>query len=174
MDVITLLDNLEDLIETGPKVPMIGKVMISKKEALDIIEEIVNELPDEFKKAQWVIGEKEKILKDAKEDAEAIRKEINDKLARSIENHDITKEAKIRSEEIIAAAQRDAKEMRLGARDYAGIILSELEDQINTQGKDMVSKLKIDVEEFISTMSNDVEISTSTIRNNIKELKGQK
>lgn len=50
MSVIQLLEYLQEIIETGGRIPMTGKVMVDKKEALDTIEQIINALPEEFKK----------------------------------------------------------------------------------------------------------------------------
>ncbi len=47
MNTIKLLEYLEEIIETSAKVPMTGKVMISKKEVLDILDKIANSLPGE-------------------------------------------------------------------------------------------------------------------------------
>ena len=74
MDVIKLLDYLEETLETSTKVPMTGKVIINKKEFLEILEQVINSLPDEFKKAQWVFQEKDRILSDAIKEAESIKK----------------------------------------------------------------------------------------------------
>lgn len=62
MDVIKLLAYLEELIESGSSIPLTGKVTINKKESLEVIDKIINCLPDEFKKAQWICEEKKEYL----------------------------------------------------------------------------------------------------------------
>jgi len=171
VDVLKLLEYLMDIIESSTKLPLSGKVLISKKEAVDLIEQIINYLPDEFKKAQWVFEEKERILSEAMKESDIRRKETMDMLKRSVESHDITREARLKAEEIIASAQRDAKEMRLGAREYADILLSQLEKQIDVQGNQMVNKLRLDVEGFITNLEKDVASNTTILRDNIKELR---
>lgn len=174
MEVINLLEYLQEIFETSSKVPVMGKILVDKKEVMGIVDQIINSLPDELKKAQWVVEEKERILSEAIEEASNMRKESADMLKRQIENHDITKEAKIRAEEIIASAQRDAKSMRLGARDYADKILCELEREINERGQTMVVNVKKQVEEFVQSLSDEVTSDLDTIRDNIKELRGMK
>ena len=61
-NVIELLEYIQDTIETAPKVPISGKAMVDKKELLEAIDQIVNYLPDEFKKARWIVNEKDRIL----------------------------------------------------------------------------------------------------------------
>jgi hypothetical protein len=171
MDVIKLLDYLEETLESSPKVPMTGKVIIDKKEVLEILEQIINSLPDEFKKAQWVFEEKDRILSDAIKEAESIKKENLLLLKREIENHDISKEARVRADQIIAESQKSAKMMRFGARDYADEILSQLEKEIDDSGARMLAILKKNMEEYVVGLERDILLKTDTIRENIKELR---
>lgn len=171
MDIISLLEYLEEILETSTKVPMSGKVMVNKKEALDIIDQIVNYLPEEFKKAKWICDEKERILSEAILEAERVKAENLKTLKKHIENHDIMKEAKLRAEEIESQAQKNAKAMRLSARDYANGILTQLEFEINDKGKAMLKSLKSETESFIKELESDINLKGNTIRENINELK---
>ncbi|MHC1721261.1 MAG: ATPase [Clostridiaceae bacterium] len=171
MDIISLLEYLEEIIETSAKVPLSGKVIINKTEALDILDQVVNYLPEEFKKAKWICEEKERILADALEESERIKSENLELLKKQIENHDITKEAKSRAEEIETQAQKNAKAMRLNARDYANGILSQLEYEINDKGQEMLDGVKKEMEAFVMNMESNISLKGSTIRENIKELK---
>jgi vacuolar-type H+-ATPase subunit H len=174
MEVIKLLEYLQEIFETASKVPVMGKILVDKKEVLNIVDQIVNYLPDEFKKAQWVVEEKERILSEAMEESSTMKKESMNMLKKQIENHDISREAKARAEEIIASAQRDAKAMRLGARDYADEILCQLEKEINEKGQTMLGNIKKQLEHFAVSLSDEVTSDLDTIRENIKELRGMK
>ena len=174
MDVMQLLEYLQEIVDTASKVPITGKIVLDKKEILEVIDQIVNYLPDEFKKAQWVLTEKERILSEARKEYEVVKKETMEMLKKQVENHDITKEARIRAQEIIAAAQRDAKSMRLGARDYADEILCQLDKELEEKGKIMISNIKKDAEEMMASISEDFTNTTTTIRENIKELRNIK
>lgn len=171
MDVIKLLDYLEETLETSTKVPMTGKVIINKKDFLEVLEQVINSLPEEFKKAQWVFQEKDRILSDAIKEAESVKKENVLLLKREIENHDISKEARGRADEIIAESQRNAKMMRIGARDYADEILSQLEKQIDDSGALMLADLNKKMQEYVGSLEKDILFKTDTIRENIKELR---
>ena len=61
VNIIELLEYLQDTIDNASKVPISGKSMVDRKEILDIIEQIINYLPDQFKKAQWVMNERDRI-----------------------------------------------------------------------------------------------------------------
>lgn len=174
MDVIKLLEYLREIIETSAKVPMTGKVVLDKKETLEIIEKIIAYLPDELKKAQWVVEEKERILSEAIQEAENLKKENLNLLRRQVENHDITKEANARAEEIIASAQRNAKAIRLGARDYANEILNQLDREIADKSNQLIIGLKNDLQQFLADLGSNIDLRTDSIRENIKELRDMK
>lgn len=171
MDILSLLEYLEEIIETSSKVPMSGKVMVNKKEALDIIDQIVNYLPEEFKKAKWLCEEKDRILSEAIQESDRIKTENLQTLKKQIENHDITREARLRAEEIESQAQKNAKAMRLSARDYANGILTQLEVEINDKGQEMLKGLKGEMESFLQQLEADISLKGNTIRSNINELK---
>ncbi|MBV4429926.1 ATPase [Clostridium tyrobutyricum] len=174
MNTIKLLEYLEEIIETSAKVPMTGKVMISKKEVLDILDKIENSLPGEFKKSKWVVEEKERILNDAIKEADNMKKENLNILKMQIENHDIAKEANIRAAEIISSAKKNAKAIRMGSVEYADNILKQLDSEIQSKSEAMLSDLKLQAQQFIDALYESVNIKTNLIRDNIDELKNIK
>ena len=171
MDIVSLLEYLEEIIETSSKVPMSGNVMVNKKEALDTIDQIINYLPDEFKKAKWLCEEKDRILSEAIQESDRIKTENLQSLKKKIDNHDIIKEARLRAEEIESQAQKNAKAMRLSARDYANGILTQLEAEISDKGQEMIKSLKGEMESFLKQLEADISLKGNTIRDNINELK---
>lgn len=174
MDAIKLLEYLGEIIETSAKVPMTGKVIIDKKETMEILEKIVSYLPDELKKAQWIVEEKERILSEAIQESETLKKENLIILKKQIENHDITREAKMRAEEIIASAQRSAKAMRLGARDYASEVLNQLDKELAERRNQFFSNLKQEIEQLVVDLESTIDLNIGTIKQNIKELRDMK
>jgi len=156
MEVMLLLDALEDILEKAPNLPLSSKSMINKEELQEIIKDIRIKLPDEIKQAQWIKEERQKILIEAKKEAETLKRENEEKLLRIkedrqrilaeaekeaeilkkeadrkiqelIDESDIMKKAQEQAKEIIIAAQIDAKKIRLGSKAYADELLAELE-----------------------------------------------
>jgi len=104
MEVFTLLENLEEILESGSKVPFSTKVMVDAGELRDIIEEIRLKLPDELKQAKWVKEERQRIISDAELEAQKVLKETEGKIINLIDEHEITKQALAQKEEIIENA----------------------------------------------------------------------
>lgn len=169
-----LLEYLQDIVESSAKVPITGKVVLDKKEVLEVIDQIINYLPDEFKKAQWVMNEKDRILGEAQKEYELVKKQTMELMKKQVENHDYVKEANIRAQEIIANAQREAKAIRIGARDYADEVLSMLEKEIDKKTSDILSTIKTNVENLAISLSDEMNQKSSQIRENIKELRNIK
>lgn len=171
MEVGKLLEYLQDIIETSGKLPMTGKVVVSKKEVLDIVDQIFCSLPDELKKSQWILSEKDRIINDALKEAEIIRQKNSQNMLREIENHNITKEAKIKADEIIASAQKTAKEIRLGSKEYAESILNNLDRQIKEYNDAMLNNIKAEMEQFLKSYQTTINSTSNNVRDNLKEIK---
>ena len=62
MEIFTLLEELEELIEISKTEPFTGKGIVNKEEILDIIKEIRIKLPDELKQAKCIKEERGRIL----------------------------------------------------------------------------------------------------------------
>lgn len=174
VNIIELLEYLQDLVDNSPKVPMSGKVMLDKKEILEVIDQIINYLPDQFKKAQWVMNERERILSEAKKEYDSVKKETMTMMRQNVENHDIVREAKIRGQEIIASAQRDAKAIRLGSRDYSDEILTQLDKEIENQKINLIKSLQSSFESMAQDLDSTLTGACDVIKENVKELRSMK
>ena len=174
VNIIELLEYLQDLVDNSPKVPMSGKVMVDKKEILEVIDQVINYLPDQFKKAEWIINERERILGEAKKEHESKKRETMTMMRQNIENHDIVREAKLRAQEIIASAQRDAKAIRLGSRDYSNEILTQLDKEIEEQKLKLIRSLQNSFEIVAKEIDTTLTGTCDVIQDNIKELRSMK
>ncbi len=130
MDVLKLIDEVEDIVEGGSSLPFSSRVMIDKDELLDIIKEIRINLPDEIKQAAWIKEERQRILDDAQSDADTLLSDAENKLEEMLEEEGISKMANQRAEEIINRAQINAKEIRLGAMEYADSLLLDTQESL--------------------------------------------
>lgn len=174
VNIIELLEYLQDIVDNSPKVPMSSKVMVDKKEIIEIVDQIINYLPDQFKKAEWVMNERERILTEAKKEYDALRKETMAMMRQNVENHDIVKEAKVRAQEIIASAQRDAKAIRLGSRDYSDEMLSQLDSAIEEEKIKLIRNMQASFEIAAKEIDISLTGTCDVIRDNVKELRSMK
>ena len=147
--VLKLLEELEQVVDEGRSSPFSNKVQVDKDEIFEIIDEIKMKLPNEIKQSKWVIEERNKILVDAQKEAEEMLKEAEVRLSKLVEEHAVTQKAYEQAAEIMDAAKKSAKEMRLGAIDYADDVmgvaeqrLREMQDVIEQENRKLIDFYK--------------------------------
>lgn len=130
MDISALLDRLENLVSQATKVPLTGKVLIDPDQVLAMIDEIRDVLPEEIRQAQRLSRERDEILREAREEAEAVVRDAKVYVVQLTDETAIAREAQQKADEILDQAKRVAKEIRLGAKNYADEILAKMEGNL--------------------------------------------
>jgi vacuolar-type H+-ATPase subunit H len=129
MELLELLEQIEEIVENGAGIPFTGgKCMVNREEILEIIQEIRLKLPDDIKQAKRIAEEKARLMKEAQQEAENILKNAENRIAALVDEHEITKKAYEQSEIIISNAKKNAREIRLGTREYADSVLNKVEE----------------------------------------------
>jgi len=131
VELFNVLNELEDLVENSPKIPLTRRVLIDEEKLLDYLDRMRAALPEEVRQAKWVLQEREKVLADSKKEALRIMEEAQKQLDRRAEESEIARQAKAIAEEVVQKAEVVAREIKQGARDYADDILSGLEEELN-------------------------------------------
>lgn len=144
MEILAILDALEDVIEKGVNVPFSGKCIVDKEEVLELINEVRLKLPDDIKQAKWVKEERQRILLEAQKEANVIVEDAENRINSMIEDHEIIKKAYDQSNDIITTAQKNAREIRLGTKEYADNLLERVEEILN----DTVEVIKLNRKEL--------------------------
>ena len=134
MEIFTLLETLEDIMERSKTIPFTEKGIVEKEEILEIIKEIRLKLPDELKQAKWIKEERGRILQEAQKEADDVVKEAENRIIAMIDEHEITRKAYEQKAEIIETANEMSREISKGTKEYADSILANLESAINNVG----------------------------------------
>lgn len=124
MEIFTLLETIEDILENSKGIPFTHKVVLDKEELLDIIKEVRIKLPEELKQAKVIKDEHDRIISKANEEAEEIVKEAENRIISMIDEHEITKKAYEQKNKIIENANDMAREISNGTKAYADSILA--------------------------------------------------
>ena len=118
MEIFTLLETIEDMLENSKEVPFTHKAIIDKEEVLDIIKEI------RLKQAKVIKEEHDRIISKANEEASEIVKEAENRIISMIDEHEITRKAYEQKNKIIENANDMAREISNGTKAYADNILA--------------------------------------------------
>lgn len=65
MDLLSALNELEELIENSGRVPLTRKVMVNEDSILDLLDRIRTTIPEEIRQAKWIIQEREKVMSES-------------------------------------------------------------------------------------------------------------
>lgn len=134
-----IIEEIEEYVD-GCKYQALSstKIVVNKEELQEMLRELRMKTPDEIKRYQKIISNKDAILADAQAKADAIIQEANEKTQRMITESEIMKEAMEQSndllertnqqaQEILDNATNDANNIRMGALQYTDDMLANLE-----------------------------------------------
>lgn len=163
-EINDMLDLIEDILEESKQAMFSARVMVDKDEIFEIIQDIRLRLPSEIQQSRWVVADRTKILDEAKNEAEEIIEEAHETVDRMVREHEITQFAQEQAQGIISAARYDAREMHLGAVEYADSVMKDVEGKL----KETLDSIHNETSQFQTDMSEIVR----TVYENRKELKG--
>ena len=164
MTVLDLLDELEEIVDTAPSVPLTGKIMVESSEILEIVDDIKKSLPEDVKQAKWLKDEKERILAEAKEEYEKIILEAKKQAGFLVDNNDITLKAKKRADSISDAADDYSKVLKMKTYDYLDRMLYDMQDKVDQLNVRYAS-------EMYESLEKSFEEINSQLQKNRDELK---
>ncbi|MCI8342046.1 MAG: ATPase [Firmicutes bacterium] len=163
--VMRLLEELEDILDSSRALPFSNnKVAVDKDELYDIVAELRECLPNDIKQSKIIVQERNKIIIEAQKEAEGIAKDAEEKMRRLIDEHEITKAACAQSTELVEMAKKQAKEMRIGATEYADSILAAASSRLQEM-RERMREESIKLDEFFGQ-------SLDVIYENRQELRG--
>lgn len=161
--ILESLNRLEDMLDSSNSLLFTGKVLADKEEIFSILAEVRSNLPSEIKQSKWVVEERNKILQDAQKEADRIVNDAKRELSTLVSEHEITKKAIEEADRIIDEANETAKQMRVGAVEYADDVLYNMERSVKETMEEIHTQ-------FASVEDHLTETAT-VIHNNREELK---
>ncbi len=130
MDILQLIDRLEELFNQAKAVPFTRNVLVEEDRMLEIIDQMRIVIPEEVKKAQQIIGQRDRFLAQAQEEADRTIALAREKADQLIQKDMVTQEASRRAEQILAQGRADAEASRRDADDYVVDTLVNLQDTL--------------------------------------------
>ena len=137
-----LIDEIEEYIDGCKYQPLSNsKIIVNKEEIDELLRELRMKTPDEIKRYQKIISNKEAILNDARTKAEALINEATVHTNELINEHEIMQQAYAQANEVVSLATKQAQEIldnatieannvRQAAMQYTDDILANLENII--------------------------------------------
>jgi cell division septum initiation protein DivIVA len=148
MDILHLVDRLEELFNESKSIPFTHNVVVDEDLMLDIIDQMRVSIPEEIKKAQQLLAQRDRILAQTQEEANRTLALAREKGEQIVEHDAITEAARTRAEQIIEQAKIEAETTKREADQYVMETLSRLElemDQALNQIRNGIRTLRRDV-----------------------------
>jgi vacuolar-type H+-ATPase subunit H len=172
-----LIEDIYEFVESCRMQPLSStKVIVPKDELYDLLDELRLRTPDEIKRYQKIIANRDAIIADAEEKSETILTQTREKAKDLLNEHEIMQQAYYQANEMIMqaseeadrlrkAAQEEADQIRTGALIYSNDVLTEVQRVIASAYEAASSKY----DGFIGTLKSNLDI----INNNKRELNDQ-
>jgi hypothetical protein len=130
MDILHLVDRLEELFNESRSIPFTHSVVVDEDRMLDIIDQMRVSIPDEIKKSQQLVSNRDRILAQAQEEANRTLALARDKSEQLADRDSIVQSAQIRADQRIQQADIEAGKIRRDADEYVLTTLSKMEIEL--------------------------------------------
>lgn len=138
-----LVDEMEDAIAEGRRVPFSGRLLVDEERILDIIDRMRVAIPEELKRARRIIQEQEHLIAEAQARVQQVLEERG--LLEAVERE---------RQRLLQQAEQEAVQVRAGADEYARQVLEELDDRL--------TRLVTSVRNGLSTLGGSVNDAGSS------------
>lgn len=131
MELQQLINQLETVINQSKRVPLSQNIMVDEEAVRRIIDQMRVSVPDIIRQAERTLGERDRIIAQANEEAERIVQMGREQATDMLEHHELVEEARRRAHDMLLAAEREAAGMRSDSDRYALNALSTLAEQVS-------------------------------------------
>lgn len=165
-----IIEEIEEYID-GCKIKPLSngtQIIVNREEIDELLTELRTKTPDEIKRYQKIISNKEAILADAKTKAEEIIAQAQVQTSELISEHEIMQQAYAQANEVVMIATKQAQEIldnatndanaiRLSAITYTDDMLKAMEDVIASS----IETAKARTDNLVNSLQGYLDIITS-------------
>jgi hypothetical protein len=172
-----IIEEIEEYIESCKYQPLsTTKIVVNKEELEELLRELRLKTPDEIKRYQKIISNKDAILSDAQSKSDAVLAEAEAKAQEMISQHEVMQrayaqanetvnQANMQAQTILDSATTDANNIRMGAIAYTDEMLANISQIMETTLNDAGEKYSL----FMSSLRSCYDV----VKKNRSELAPQ-
>ncbi|MFJ1744743.1 ATP synthase F0 subunit B [Streptomyces sp. NPDC088116] len=127
MDVQKKLDEIVDTVGNARSMPMSASCVVNRAELLAMLEEVRDALPGSLAQAQELIGGREQLAEQARQEAARIIEAAHAQRSTLLADTEVARQSQEEADRILAEARREAEEVRAEADDYVDSKLANFE-----------------------------------------------
>ncbi len=126
-DAESLLRQAIDVVASAKAMPLSSSVLISREDVLGLLEDALAVLPEELKRARWVLADLDAMTEQRRREADALMDEVRAEAARLVSRTEIARQARAHAERVVADAEERGREILHEAEDYCDQRLAQME-----------------------------------------------
>lgn len=153
------------------------KIVASKDELEQYVNELSLRVPEEIKKSQQIVSQQDAILSDARTQAQNMIQDARGTIDRLVSDHEIMQrayqranevieDARKQAEEIVSKAYDDANDIRQGAVQYTDNLLENIQNIISDHGEES-RKLMDEMFRTLQTVFDECAANRNNLSNSI-------
>ncbi|MFI6566605.1 DivIVA domain-containing protein [Streptomyces sp. NPDC050534] len=127
MDVQKKLDEIVAAVSSARSMPMSASCVVNRAELLAQLEEVRAALPGSLAQAQELIGDREQMVEQARQEADRIIQTAHAERGSLISDTEVARRSQNEAERILGEARQEAEEIRAEADDYVDSKLANFE-----------------------------------------------
>ena len=126
-----IISALYDMVQDARAVPLANdKCIVERDKVLDLLDEIIAQLPVELKQARTIVESRNELIGQARREAENAIRQAQEKADQMIQEEAIYQEAKRQCQEMVYKTQSRMAELRKASNDYMDDALRRTEEAI--------------------------------------------
>ncbi|MER6673580.1 cell division initiation protein [Streptomyces sp. NPDC000983] len=127
MDVQKKLDEIVSAVSGARSMPMSASCVVNRAELLSLLDEVRQALPGSLAQAQELIGDREHMVEQARQEAERIIQGAHAERGSLISDTEVARRSRAEADRILSEAQKEAEDVRAEADDYVDSKLANFE-----------------------------------------------
>ena len=130
-NIESIISALYDLVQDARGLPLgADKCIVERDKVLDMLDEIIAQLPVELKQARTIVESRNELIGQARREAESLIRQAQEQAARMVEEEAIYQEAKRQCQEMVQQTQSRISELRRASNEYMDDALRRTEEAI--------------------------------------------
>ncbi len=126
-----IISALYDMVQDARALPLgADKCILERDKVLDMLDEIIAQLPVELKQARTIVESRNELIGQARREAEGIIRQAQENAAKMVEEEAIYQEAKRQCQEMVLQTQVRMAELRKASNDYMEDALRRTEEAV--------------------------------------------
>ena len=126
-----IISGLYDMVQDARSLPLAAdKCILERDKVLDMLDEIIAQLPAELKQARTIVESRNELIGQARREAEGMIRQAQEKAAQLVTEEAIYQEAKRQCQELVLNTQSRMADLRKASNDYMDDALRRTEEAI--------------------------------------------